>query len=390
MTEHILYISANGFPKDQLDNKGAFSLEHAEALQRQGVEITAVDMQADDFKCDLLSDTTIHRVVKLRSILKRLSIKDIMKYIRTYYMLRQKEYNYVIFSFAYVKYIPFVYFFKKPGVKILMIVHGGDVMPCGFLSSLAKKHLLKIVDLVTPVSDFTATLVSCLMGINRPDKRKVITIYNGVNLSKLMPRQKSKAMRSELNIGKDDFIILSIANLIKRKGIDISISATSKLLHEGHQLHHIIIGTGPEESHLKSLVKKTGYENHFHFISQVHTDSLADYYDMADLFVLVSNTIWKEKQTEGFGIVYAEAMALGVPVIGGGESGTTTPIKHSFTGILVDPCSVSIVEDVSHAVQRFMEDREYYNQTSKNASLFVREHLTWDKNAKKTLAALKQ
>lgn len=390
MTLRILYVSANGFPRSQNDARGTFSLEHVKALQDEGAAVTAVDMQAPGLGEDSVDEVRIRRIPRLRPILRSLSRKRLSAYVNAWRELRRTEYDCLIFSFFYLKYLPFIRLLAKPGVTVLFIVHGGEVMPAGPIRRMLKRYMFRRTDLVTPVSDYTATLLSCLVNRRNADNRKFALIYNGIDGAKLRPRRGVGELRAELGIPDDDFVVLSICNLVKRKGIDILVLAIAKLLSEGRKIHHVIIGSGPEEAALKRLSAEDGHADRFHFLSNVNSNDLADYYAMADVFAMVSVTDWDNGQTEGFGITYAESMAVGTPVIGGGESGTTTPVKHGFTGMLVDPHSPTVAADVTAVIRGFMDDREQLKEMSENAKWFARNHLTWQANAKATIRAIER
>ncbi len=390
MKLHLLYVSANGFPRSETDSRGAFSLEHAKALQAEGATVFAVDTGAPDFGEDVLDGVRIWRIPRLRPILKSGSLTRLVAYLRAFRRIRRMDYNCAIFSFFYLKYLPLVPFLRKPGVKVVVIAHGGDVMPTGYLGRILKRRLFQMVDLVTPVSEYTATLLSCLLRRRNADNAKIITISNGVDEMKLKPLHSAEEMRSRLRIPSEVFVILSVCNLVRRKGIDIVIRAVGSLLADCRKVRHIIIGAGPEGDRLMALAEATGRGENFLFLPRVASDELADYYAMADLFAMVSITDWERGQTEGFGVTYAEAMALGTPVIGGGGSGTTTPVKHGFTGLLVDPHAPTIDDDVTRAITRFMDDPAYHKRVSADAVWFVGEHLSWRTNAKATLAAIER
>lgn len=387
MTQHILYISGNGFPSDDSDARGVFSLEHAQALQQQGVEVTAVDTQASGFGCDAIGSLSIHRIPRLRALLRRKAWSELKRYVQTFAELRKGDYDTLIFSFAYEKYLPMVLFLKKKSTKMLVITHGGDVMPCAPHKRFAKRFLLAMADVVTPVSDFTAALTHCLLGRCAQSKTRIITIYNGVNHRKLVAAYGRDAMREQLGIKADDFVLLSIGNLVKRKGIDVVMRAAISQMQQGAALSHVIIGRGVQADALKQLAAESGFGDRFHFIESA--ENLADYYAMADLFALVSTTDWRTQQTEGFGIVYAEAMAMGLPVIGGGSSGTTSVVQHGFTGFLVDGTgSGDAQEQVEAAIMRFREDKDFYAACAQNARHYARDQFDWNKNATQTLRAL--
>jgi glycosyltransferase involved in cell wall biosynthesis len=108
---------------------------------------------------------------------------------------------------------------------------------------------------------------------------------------------------------KDKIIILCVAQLIKRKGIEYLLIVYARLEHEYDNLMLIVIGSGPLEYHLKDLSKSLGIKNARFIPSGMELNELIRFYCLADIFVLPTlEDIW--------GFVINEAMACGLPVIG--------------------------------------------------------------------------
>lgn len=390
MPIRILYLTGNGFPRSASDPRGTFSLEHVRALRALGAEVTAVDLQADDFGEDVLDGIPIHRIPRLRPILRARAFGRLCRYLKARRALINGNYEVIIFSFSYLKYFPLMLRLRRPGVTILVIPHGGDVMPGGAVRKFLKRRFFAMADVITPVSDYTETLLSCLIGRCDADNARIVTIYNGVDVSKLQVVRDPNKLRMRLDLPTDAFIVLSVCNLVRRKGVDVVIRAVSRLLAEGRDIHHVVIGRGPEAERLRTLARVSCKPGNFHFLDSVTNAELSDFYNMADLFAILSTTSWDDRQTEGFGVVYAEAMALGTPVIGGRGSGTGTPVKDGFTGVLVDPYVEELDPKVANAMVRFMDDDEYRTRLSRNAEWYVRETFSWERNARETLTAIKK
>ena len=388
MALRVLYISANGFPATSTDARGTFSLEHAQALRRLGIDVDAVDMSRERFGRDEVDGLVIVRVPRLRGMLRKLDFVGILRYAKFFRARKADGCDAVVFGFFYLKYLPLIVYLRARHRAIVVIAQGGDVMPGGALRGLAKRLMFRLVDVVTPGSEFTEAIFSCLIRRRQCDNRKIVTIHNGVDPEKMRSTVGREAMRQRLGLPPADFVVLSVCNLVRRKGLHILVQAVDMLASEGHPIRHVMIGRGPERHRLAELAAANGNADRFTFIDAVEASELANHYEMADLFAMVSITDWDTGQVEGFGITYAEAMALGKPVIGGGGSGTTTPIKHGFTGLLVDPYRPDVVQQVAAGLRRFMDDREFYERISAGARLHVAEHLTWARNAERTKATI--
>ncbi|HHU81353.1 MAG: glycosyltransferase family 4 protein [Dethiobacteria bacterium] len=170
-------------------------------------------------------------------------------------------------------------------------------------------------------------------------------------------------------------IILSVSNLVSSKGIDLNIDAIKQLKDKYPQLQYWVVGSGPEENKLRGLTARYGLENRVKFLGrQPHGDALK-YMAACDLFSLPS---W----SEGFGVAYLEAMALGKPVIGCQGEGPADFVKHGKTGLLVKPHDLdSLVE----ALDFLLSHPKKARTMGERARKLVLVHYTWEKNAEKTM-----
>ena len=101
----------------------------------------------------------------------------------------------------------------------------------------------------------------------------------------------------------------------------------------------LIVGTGNYESYLKKVCHQLGLDNTVTFYGYCPRERLSQLYNKADVFILPS-------LAESFGIVFAEAMACGLPVIGGRTGGVPDLVKED-NGILVNP---SKIDDITNAI----------------------------------------
>ena len=139
----------------------------------------------------------------------------------------------------------------------------------------------------------------------------------------------AESLRARLEGG---FVIGCVARLVTEKGVDCLIEAAALVAAELDQpLHVVVVGDGPERAALERQVQESGSRAEVHFVGAV-TDlrSVASLYTLFDVFVLP--TRW-----ESFGVVFAEAMAMEVPVVGPDMEPIRTVVGRGPTGILVTP-----------------------------------------------------
>lgn len=319
------------------------------------------------------TNSNIFKVLMMKCVLKR--------------VLKNEKYDLILFNGLAANQYFYLNFFKSISNCVAVIVHGTDGMiEKNIFKNYLKNKFLKKTNLVFPVSQFTDTLVAHLGKRTNITASKYQIISNGVNEDKFssIKEGKKEQIREEFNIPKNKFVILTICDLIERKGVDILIKALSEYAKYNNDFLHIIIGRGNQDNILKNYAKELKLDKNILFIDYVENDrDLVKYYKLSDVYCMVSKTYYNPPNSEGFGISYIEASYLGIPVIGGNNGGSTTAIKHNFTGYLVDPYLDTCYLDIASYLILLHQDREEYERLSANGKLMVSRDFTWSKNVTK-------
>lgn len=237
----------------------------------------------------------------------------------------------------------------------------------GWLYQKRREYLLRKVDHFFPVSEFTAGLLK-QQGVD-PDRMTVV--FNGTDPQLFHPKDVSELKR-ELEL-EDKRLILTVTRLVKRKGIEEVLHAVAELQHEIDDLHYLVLGSGPEEASLKELASSLGIDRRVHFIGRVPYEDLADYYNMADLFVMSSRATLPD--VEGFGIVFLEANACEKPVIGTRSGGVESAILHNKTGLVIDE---EDPEALRESIRLLLNDPETSAAMGRAGRKRVVEETNWD------------
>ena len=233
-----------------------------------------------------------------------------------------------------------------------------------------EKKAVKESDKIVTLSEMRAREICDLYNI---DKEKVTVIPPGINLQKFTTSKKDINLLKEFNIPKNSKILLTACRLSFEKNIDTLIKAFNKISKENVFL--IIVGKGDQKWYLETLVKKLGLTKNVIFTGE--RKDIERFYSIADLFVLPS--IY-----EGFGLVYLEAMASGVPCIGSKPDypkiivGSNEVIDDGISGYLVNPYSInSLVEKI----QRVLSDDNLKNKLGRNAREVCEKKYKWENTA---------
>lgn len=133
------------------------------------------------------------------------------------------------------------------------------------------------------------------------------------------------------------------------KGVDVTIRALPEILSAFPAVKYVVIGRGDDQPRLAKLATDLGVSEQVVFAGFVPDDELIDHYRLADVYVMPSK--------EGFGIVYLEAMACGIPVIAGDDDGSADPLQDGKVGWQVphrdsDAVATACIEALSGTDQR--------------------------------------
>ncbi len=232
---------------------------------------------------------------------------------------------------------------KHPKTKVIYTVHGfilneplGALKRAlyGFLERLAAKY--RAYTIAVSKADYAALLAA---GAASQNALKVV--YNGLEPIDFLGRS---AARQQLNLPAEGFIVGTIANFYKTKGLDILIEAIAALpsdvaSYKLHAPHFVIIGSGPEQKNLQQLIANRKLQN----IVQLVTNqaNAARLLKAFDLFVLPS-------RKEGMPFALLEALSAGLPIVATNVGGVREVLGNE--GFIVAPQNSQALHDVLEMV----------------------------------------
>ncbi|MGH9230999.1 MAG: glycosyltransferase family 4 protein [Acidimicrobiales bacterium] len=149
----------------------------------------------------------------------------------------------------------------------------------------------------------------------------------------LDPEQRDKA-RARFGLPQEGRVVLSLSRLVPRKGMDVLIEAAARVGSTRADLVVAIGGSGRDRARLDRLVSRTGAP--VRMLGRVPDDELADLYGCADVFAMLCRNRWGGLEQEGFGIVFLEAAACGVPQVAGDSGGAAEAVADGATGLVVE------------------------------------------------------
>jgi phosphatidylinositol alpha-1,6-mannosyltransferase len=180
-------------------------------------------------------------------------------------------------------------------------------------------------------------------------------------------------------------VLLSVARLVPRKGIDTVIESLPSILARHPVTRYIVIGSGPDQARLEELARRVRVADHVDFLGDVSDEMLPSRYASADVFVLPTRVIPEDDEIEGFGIAYVEAAAAGVPSIAANVGGVADAVADGVTGLLVPPGSP---DAVASAALRLLDDPLLRARLGDAARAEVERSLNWDRAAREVMRVI--
>ena len=161
-------------------------------------------------------------------------------------------------------------------------------------------------------------------------------------------------------------VILIVGRMVpgRNKGHRSLIRAMSLVRKEDNDALLCIVGRGSDESALKELTSRERVEDHVHFAGFVSDEQLRAYYMHCRVFAMPSDS-------EGFGLVYLEAMKEGRPCIGGNVDAAREVIVDGETGFLVSP---NDYQPLATAILRCCHDQDLADRLGRTG------RLRWERN----------
>jgi phosphatidylinositol alpha-1,6-mannosyltransferase len=218
---------------------------------------------------------------------------------------------------------------QATGLPFTVIAHGtGEILlPARVpFARRALRRVLSEADVVLPVSEFTEAAVDHITN----GAAETVVVPPSVDVNRFSLDVSGADVRSRYGLAAS-FVVLFVSRLVKRKGADILIRALAET-----DAVALIAGTGSERASLERLAREAGVADRVVFAGFVPDVSLPHFYAAADCFCMPCSTRMRGLDTEGFGIVYLEAQATGLPCIAGRCGGSAEAVVQGETGAILD------------------------------------------------------
>ena len=186
--------------------------------------------------------------------------------------------------------------------------------------------------------------------------KKINITYAGVEPSFFeVPRRSNGKKKRILTVSR-------LSCLSTLKNVDKIIIALGTLRNK-YDFEYVIVGDGTLRIELEKLAKKCGIGDRVRFLGFISTVALREIYGSSDIFVLASSE--NEDDFEGFGIVYIEANAAGIPVLACRQGGAIDAVEEDISGMFVDTPSE---DEIADKLEQFLSGELHFNESE------IRQH----------------
>ena len=266
--------------------------------------------------------------------------------------------------------------------KIVALTHGHEVWWAKVPPfSFAIRFMSRNIDAITYLGEYTKSEIS--KAFSKTEVSKLVQIAPGIDVEHFVPTDSSK-LRAELGLA-DKSVIISVGRLVHRKGQDKLIAALPAIKVEVPNVHLVLVGVGPHQDYLEKLASKLNVSDCITFIGRINYAELPTYICLGDIFAMPSRSRFFGLEVEGLGIVYLEASACGLPVVGGKSGGAPDAVLIGETGLVVDGTKPA---EIAGACIELLNNPELCALMGAAGRAWIIENWRWDIWATKYAALL--
>ena len=257
--------------------------------------------------------------------------------------------------------------------RIVAITHGHEA---GWAALPGARGLLRrigdAVDVLTYLGEYFR--VRLARAVSPGAAARMVRLAPGVDVTAFRPGAGGAAVRRRLGLDGRP-VVLCVSRLVPRKGQDMLLRAWPAVLTAAPDAVLLLVGSGPFGRNLQILAERLRVTGSVHFAGAVPAPDLPAYYDAADVFAMPCRTRRRGLDVEGLGIVYLEASATGLPVIGGDSGGAPDAIRDGESGYVVPGRSVAAVAD---RITGLVTDPARAKAMGEKGLAWVQQEWRWD------------
>jgi phosphatidylinositol alpha-1,6-mannosyltransferase len=265
------------------------------------------------------------------------------------------------------------------GIPLLAVGGGSEFLARKRLERAITRWAFGRARSLVAISKYTQMLIDA-MGIHVSNS---MIIPPGADGRVYRPGLPTDHLRDRLGLG-DSRVILTVGRVSERKAQDVVIRALPLILEECPGAKYLIVGYPERRQKFEQVAQSLGVDEHVVFIGQVPQEELPFFYNLADVFVLVSRRT--PEQVEGFGIVAAEAALCGTPSVVSRHCGLEEAVVENETALVVAPDDP---KSTAAAITQLLTDEALRVRMGQAALRHALENATWEKRVREYEAVLR-
>lgn len=264
------------------------------------------------------------------------------------------------------------------GLPYLVMLHGAEVaVPARLpLLSIGLSRLLAGSEGLICGGSYPVALAKNSLA-RRRERPELFNVPPGIDLERFHPPTtiERERARGELGVKDEEKVVLFVSRLVPRKGADTLIRAVGDLQVSLRESTIVwVVGQGRDLKRLEKIAAST--KARVEFMGAPDDASLVKIYAAADIFAMLSRDRWLGLEKEGFGIVFLEAQASGLPVLVGASGGSGDTIEDGRGGYLVPRPKDRVF--VRAALENLLSDSKLRHSMGQQARAYVETNFNYE------------
>ena len=269
--------------------------------------------------------------------------------------------------------------------QIIGLTHGHEA---GWAALPGARSLLRRigddVDALTYLAEYFRIRLASALSADAVGR--LVRLAPGVDPAEFRPGAGGPRIRRQFGIVPDRPVVVCVSRMVPRKGQDTLLRGWPDVrARTSADPLLMFVGDGPYKKSLERLAARLGVSDSVLFTGPVSRDDLPACYDASTIFAMPCRTRRAGLDVEGLGIVYLEAAATGLPVIGGDSGGAPDAIIDGETGYVVPGRDVRVLAE---RLIELLADPAGARAMGEKGRAWIDREWTWDRVAERLKAIL--
>ena len=296
---------------------------------------------------------------------KGINLKSKLNYfIHIVRFIRKNDINLIIVTHVQLSIIAYI-IKKMYRIKYFTNVYGLEIW-----GGLKRKDIIGLLNSNTIIADckFILEYIKCNFNYN---SNKIELLYDPVDMEKFKPKNRNSKLLQKYNIPNDKFIVSTIGRLERNKGHEIIIKSLKELKED---IVYVVVGDGFMKKKLMTLCEDLGIIENVIFTSRVPDHELVDFYNLADVIILLS--VFEDEEGEGLPLGLIEASACCKPIIAGNEDGSSEAISDDYpNGFRINPRNK---KELVQKIKYLIDNPKLVKKYGENGRKYTLEMFSYD------------